>query len=143
MRNSCLHLVVLLAAASTSLAVRLSCYPLTPSCHGADVHCQCYGAVSFLTWNVSSDRSSCVIKYNGVSNVPEIPISLSGDCNAITSDASVYTNTLIVFNSTLSINLTERVTVSCSDDRVPMQYTYDLASMCIIIVAIHKYISIQ
>ena len=35
------------------------------------------------------------------------------------------------------MNLTERVTVSCSDDRVPMQYTYDLASTCIAI-AIHN-----
>ena len=53
-----------------------------------------------------------------------------GDCNATTTTVSVDTNdtNLFIFNSNLTINLTERVTVSCANiSKGVVQATLDLA----------------
>ena len=102
----------------------LSCHPLTPTCPGTVVHCQCNGAAGSLTWNVSSERSSCIVWYNAINTMTD------GDCNATTTTVSVDTNdtNLFIFNSNLTINLTERVTVSCANiSKGVVQTTLDLA----------------
>ena len=87
----------------------LSCHPLNPTCPGTVVHCQCNGAAGSLTWGVSSERSSCIIMYNAINTMTD------GDCSATTTTVSVGINDapLFIFNSNLTINLTERVNVSC------------------------------
>ena len=113
--------------------LRLSCHPLTPTCLGTVVNCQCNGAAGSLTWNVSSERSSCRIQYFTINTDSA---DITGDCGAVTTDVSTErmdSVVLLVFNSNFSINLTESVTVSCRDINSIQQQTLLqlLASVCI------------
>ena len=81
------------------------------------------GAAASLTWNVNSERSSCIVSYGAINTMTD------GDCNATTTTLSVDSNdtNLFIFNSKLSINLTERLTVSCANiSRGVVQTTLDL-----------------
>ena len=111
----------------------LSCHPLTPTCPGTVVNCQCNGAAGSLTWNVSSERSSCRVQYFTINTESA---DISGDCGAVTTDVSTErmdSVVLVIFNSNFSINLTESVTVSCGDiNSIQMQNLLQLASVCLI-----------
>ena len=110
----------------------LSCHPLTPTCPGTVVNCQCNGAAGSLTWNVSSVGSSCRIQYFTINTESA---DITGDCGAVTTDVSTErmdSVVLLVFNSNFSINLTESVTVSCRDIHSIQQQTLLqlIASVC-------------
>ena len=111
----------------------LSCHPLTPTCPGTVVNCQCNGAAGSLTWNVSSEGSSCRIQYFTINTESA---DISGDCGAVTTDVSTErmdSVVLVIFNSNFSINLTESVTVSCGDiNSIQIQNLLQIASVCLI-----------
>ena len=119
------YIFILLAVGPSLADFRLSCHPLTPACPGTVVLCEC-GEVDFsLTWNVSYEMTSCTIKYNDLSEEDATP---EGDCNAVTNDVSIDREGIFSFNSNLTINVTKRVTVSCGNNRIQRNSTYDLAS---------------
>ena len=124
-------LLVILLVVTTSLAdLRLSCHTFTPTiCPGTVVNCECTGASSFLTWNITDKRSSCSIKY--LSLHTEMALR-DGNCTDVTSDVSKRVtgpSSLLSLNSNLSINLTKSVTVSCTDNINSTQNFLQLASM--------------
>ena len=114
--------------------LRLSCHPLTPTCPGTVVNCQCNGAAGSVTWRISSERSSCRIEYYDPMNTQR-PDNTDGNCGAVTTDVStesVASNPLFLFNSNLSINLMESVTVSCGDTTSnQIQHPLRLTSTCL------------
>ena len=126
MWSSYIYLFILFTVGPSLADFRLSCHPLTPACPGTVVLCECSEVDVPLTWNVSYEMTSCTIKYtdlNGGNATPE------GDCNAVTDDVSIPSqDPVFVFNSNLTVNVTKRVTVSCANNRIQRNSTFDLAS---------------
>ena len=125
---------------TSSLAdLRLTCYPLTPTCPGTVVHCQCDGAIGSLTWRISSEGSSCTIGYDAINRDID-DVTPVGDCSAVTVQdvSSLIVGNQFRFNSSLSINLnsTERVVISCKNTQrnitiasMPNYFKLSLASV--------------
>ena len=126
MWSSYLFPFILLAVGSSLADFRLSCNPLTPACPGTVVLCECSEVDFSLTWNVSYEMTSCTIKYNDINQGTTTP---EGDCNAVSDDVSISRRMPVFrFNSNLTINLMKNVTVSCANNRIQRNSTFDLAS---------------
>ena len=109
--GSHLFVPVLLLAFSSALAdFRLTCYPLTPACPGTTLSCECVESEGSLTWIIRSEESSCRIEYFDGNRL--------GECDNVSTNVSILdTNqdSFSLYNSSLSINLTKNVEVSCKN----------------------------